>query len=348
MFHYSKLLAASFLWVYCATTLPSVAAPARLSELKTQLNAISSIEGKVEFLKTGLFGQSDEVKSTLGAAIIESASESSRKSVAGQVAQILAGLKNNSDTTKLIGLLTNKLPRSMAPSVAGSIAIGAGISDPQHLPQFTAAVIVSQSSTIDAAGAIAQEVTASAPLARATSIASAIGAAFADHSRLADKAPEIAAAITRALLPKGTLEQTRPEIADSVAALTILLPGSINGNKELITNIGKAVASVIAQSNTGMATTIVGITSAALKSAAGSSNISDVLEGFERAFADAIADPIIKDKLGRVVSEINAGNSDKSVLPLEPKISNDPPPTQSPTGPDTGPIIRPETNVVNG
>ena len=34
------------------------------------------------------------------------------------------------------------------------------------------------------------------------------------------------------------------QIADSVAALTILLPGSINGNKELITNIGKAVAAI--------------------------------------------------------------------------------------------------------
>jgi len=346
MILHSKMLAVSSLWIFCAVALPAVAAPAGLSELKTHLNGLPSIESKLEFLKTGLLGQTNEVKATLGAALIQSAPAANQKEVAKRVAEILAGLKDgSSNTAKLIGLLTSKLPQNLAPSLAGSIAIGAGKSDPQHLPQFTAAVIVSQSSTIDHAGPIAEEVTASAPLDMGSRIASAIGAAFVDNPQLVKQAPQIAADITIALLPKGTTEQTRPEIANSVAALIVLLPGSISSNKDLITSVGKAVAAVIANSHSGMATTIVGITSAALKSAAGSSDISSVLNNFQAAFADAIDDPIIKDKLAKVVSQINAGTSDKSILPLEPKITSDP--QVFPTPPPTGPVVPPETNVVN-
>lgn len=344
---HSKLLAVSSLWVFCAVALPAVADPVSLSELKTQLHALSSVDAKLDFLRTALRGQSDEVKAALGAALIERAPADSQKRVANRVGQLFGSFKgSNSSSANLLGMLTAKLPRSLAASLAGTIAIGAGISDPEHLPQITAAVIASQSGTIENAGAIAGEVTASAPLDKATSIASAIGAAFVDHAALAKQAPEIAAAITRSLLPKGTLEQTRPEIANSVAALTVLLPGSIRGNKELITRIGQAVAAVIAERNTGMATTIVGITSAALKSAAGSSEITDVLNSFKDAFSDTINDAIIKDKLTKVVSDINAGTSDKSVLPLEPQIKGDAP-TPPADPPPVGPIITPETNVKN-
>ena len=153
MILHSKMLAVSSLWIFCAVALPAVAAPAGLSELKTHLNGLPSIESKLEFLKTGLLGQTNEVKATLGAALIQSAPAANQKEVAKRVAEILAGLKDgSSNTAKLIGLLTSKLPQNLAPSLAGSIAIGAGKSDPQHLPQFTAAVIVSQSSTIDHAG----------------------------------------------------------------------------------------------------------------------------------------------------------------------------------------------------
>ena len=319
MSFYSKLFAVSTLWVFCAVALPVVAAPAQLSELQTQLNGLSSIESKLEFLKTSVRGQSLETKAALGAAIIQSAPANTQKDVARRVAQILASLEDgSSDTAKLAGLLASKLPRNLAGSLAGSIAIGAGTSDPQHIPQIAAAVIVAQPGTIAHAGAIAEEITTFAPLAKASSISSAIGAMFAEYPSLAEKSPQIAAGITRGILShKGTLEQLRPEVANSVAALTVLLPGSIRSNKDLITNIGKEVAAVIYQKYSGMATTIVGITSATLKSAAGSSDITSVLNNFRDAFKDAIADPIIQGKLDVVVSQVDSGISDKVVKPLE-------------------------------
>ena len=333
----SKLLGISALWVFSAVALPAVAAPAPArasrSELKTRLESLSTIASKYEFLKTALIGQSLEDEASLGAFLIQSAPADTQKEVAGQVAQILAGLKgSNSDAAKLAGLLTSKLPPNLAASVAGSIAIGAGASDPQHLPQITAAVIVSQPATQDRAGAIAEEVTASAPLSRASSIASALGEAFVGHPRLADQAPQIAAGITRAILPKGTLEQTRPEVANSVAALAVLLPGSIRANQDRITNIGKAVAAMIADKNTGMATTIVGITSAVLKSAAGSTNIDAVLDSFRDTFK-GIDDPIIQGKLDAVLAGIKADGGGKDITPLEPQIASNPSNSNVPNNP---------------
>jgi len=345
MFSHSKLLAISCLWLVSAVMLPT--AQASLSELKAQLASRSTIESKQDFLKTALPGQRLEVKAALGADLIASAPANTQLQVARNVAQILASLKDSpSDTPKLIGMLTHKLPANLAPSLAGAIAIGAGNSEPQSLARITAAVIVAQSSTIDHAGTIAEEVTASAPLSSASVIASAIGAAFADNPQLANKAPEIAADITRAILSKqGTVDQLRREIADSVAALTVLLPGSVRSNQNLIVSIGKAVAAVISSTQPGMATTIVGITSAALKSAAGTADIAPVLDGFTDAFKDSINDPIIQAKLDKVVSDINLGASDKTIKPLEtlpPSTDPLPPPSAPP-----GPITSPETNVVN-
>jgi len=365
-----KFLAIFIVWVFSAAALLVAAAPApvSLSALKTQLAAISTTENKLEFLKTALRGQSIEVKATLGAAVIKSVPADTQKDVAGQVAQILVGLKDGvADMPKLAGLLTSKLPSDMARTVAGRIAIGAGNSDPQQLAQITAAVIVSQSGTIDRAGAIAEEVTASSPLANASSIASAIGAEFAEHPRLAKEAPQIAAGITRAIMDKGTAEQVRPEIANSVAALTVLLPGSVRSNSELITQIGREVSAVIGATHPGLATTIVGITAAALKSAAGSANITEVLDSFRDTFKNNITDPVINSKLDTVVNEIELGTSDKNVTPLEnqitstsPQGTNTMPLTATQFGPtqsdgfaaysgnySSGPVVLPETNVVN-
>ena len=117
----------------------------------------------------------------------------------------------------------------------------------------------------------------------------------------------------------------------------------------MITNIGTEVAAVVAEKSPGMATTIVGITSAALKSMAGSNNINPVLESFKDTFKTSINDPVIQGKLDTVLSQIIAGTSDKNITPLETPINNktEEPKSQSdPTFP-TGPIINPETQVKN-
>ncbi len=335
----SKLLSILFLWVFCAIALAAV--PARAID--------SNLEGQLQSLKTSAQGQTLEAKAALGAALIKSASPENQKEVAGRVAQLLAGIKDDfSDNATLAGLLAKKLPGRVAASVAGSIAIGAGAGDPAQLPQITAAVIASQSATIDQAGAIAQEVTASAPLSQASSIASAIGAMFAEHPRLANKSPEIAAGITRALLAKeASLPEIRSELANSIAALTVLLPGSISSNKNLIIKIGREVATLIAKDFPGLATTIVGITGGALQSAAGSDDISTVLDGFEDEFKSRIDDPIIKEKLDKVISEIRSGTSDKQILPLEKQPDPNPAPAGGGSG-GGGWIAKPETDVVNG
>ena len=359
MFIHSKLLIVSSLCVFCAVALP--AAPADLSELKTQLSSLPSIENKLAFLKTALLGQSLESKAALGASIIQSAPAATQKEVARNVAQILAGLKDGtSNTPKLASLLTKALPRNLAASLAGSIAIGAGSSDPQHLPQITAAVIVARPSTIDQAGPIAQEVTAFAPLEKANLIASAIGAEFANYPQLVEKAPQIAADITLAIVSKnGTVDQIRSETANSVAALAVLLPGSISSNQELITNIGKEVATAIAAAHPELATTIVGITSAALKSAAGSSDITATLDGFRDAFINKISDPVIQDKLAKVVSDVTAGTDGKDIKPLEDPIKSNQLttaaaaaaaqslPSSYSNSSSGGVLLTPETNVVN-
>lgn len=358
MLSHAKLLAASALCVFYAGGLP--AAPAKLSELKTQLSSLSSTESQLEFLKTSLLGQNLEDKATLGASIILAAPAETQKEIARSVAQILAGLKDtSSDTPKLASLLAHKLPSNLAASLAGSIAIGAGNSDPQHLPQITAAVILSQSATIDHAGPIAEEVTASAPLEKANLIASAIGAQFADNPKLVEKAPQIAAGITRAIVSKpGSVEDIRSEAANSIAALTVLLPGSIRSNQELIAKIGQEVATVIAKDHPGLATTIVGITSAALKAAAGTSDIAPVLDDFRDAFKSQISDPVIQGKLDKVVTDVNTGTDGKDIKPLEDPIKSSQ--SSAPGGQSlsqslpsaysssaAGSVLTPETNIVN-
>lgn len=356
MFSHSKLVVVFALCSLCLLATPAVAAApdsAKLSELKTQLDGLSTLDKKLEFLKTAARGLSLETKATLGASLIQSTPEASRKEAARRVAQTLTGLQDGSDAAKLAGLLTGKLPRNMAGSLAGSIAIGAALNDPQHLPQIAAAVIVAQPSTIENAGAIAQEIITAAPLGEASRIASAIGAQFADHRDLVKKAPEIAGGITRGILTqRAPIEQVRPEIAYSIAALAALLPGSVRSNHDLITNIGKAVAEVIYKTHSGVATTVVGITSATLKAAAGSSDISMVLESFRNAFRDIIQDPIIQGKLDQVVTDINEGTSDKSIKPLEkptekPGAPVTPPPSFPHEGGGSGWIVPHESNVVN-
>ena len=358
-----KLLAVPFLCLFCTASLQAASAPSQFSELKALLDGRGSLESRLEFLKTALHGQSLEVKAALGAVVIQS---SPTKEVASEVAQLLVQ-DTASNTPKLAGLLVGKLPSNLARSLAGSIAIGAGKSDPKRLPQITATVLVAQTATAENAGAIAEEVFAYAPASMASSIASAIGMAFADNPKLVQQAPQIAAGITRALLAKGPDPQIRRELAESIAALTVLLPGSVRSNHDMITEIGKAVAAVIARTRTGLATTIVAVTSATLKAAAGSTNIEPVLVSFRDAFRDAIDDPIIQEKLLTVVSEINAGTSDKNIKPLEgqpakpdtmenplPSSLIDTTPGMGQTGGhsqnggfDFGPLIPSETNVIN-
>ena len=178
------------------------------------------------------------------------------------------------------------------------------------------------------AAVLAREVTASCPLSDAVEIATVIGKMYESLPALIKQAPEIAAEMTRAIIAKGTIEQTRPVVANSVAALTVLLPGSVSSNKTIITNIGKQVAAVIAEKNSGMATTIVAITSVTLKSVAGPSDITNILEAFAAEFKDAIPDPIIQAKLDTLVSQINLGQSDKNITALEPALQENIPSTQ--------------------
>jgi hypothetical protein len=355
MHFHAKLLTVSALCVFSAVAL--TAAPAKFSELKSQLSSLPSIENKLEFLKTALLGQSLENKATLGASIIQSAPPEKQKEIARNVAQILAGLKDGpTDTPQLATLLTNKLPHNLAGSLAGSIAIGAGNSDPQHLPQITAAVIVAQPATIAQAGLIAEEVTAAAPLEKANLIASAIGAKFVDYPSLVEKAPKIAVGITHGILThQAGIDQIRKETAHSIAALTVLLPGSIRSNQVMITQIGKEVAAAIATDHPGLATTIVGITSAALKAAAGTADITPVLDGFRDAFKDAISDPVIQGKLDQVVSNVATGADNKDIKPIEnPGQTAAPaagagslPSSYSGGGGGGGGILSAETNIVN-
>lgn len=314
----------------------STPAAVKVSDLNAQLAALPSLSEKLDFLKSNMKGQSLATNAALGASIIQSAPVNTQKEVAGKVAEILAGLYGETtETPKLMGLLVRKLSSRVAESVAEDIIFGAAKSVPQLLPQITAAIIVSQSGLLKQAGTIAGDVTSSAPLSSASSIASAIGFAFAENPRLAEQAPDIAADIIRAILPKGTLEQTRPEVANSVAALAVLLPGSIRSNDSMITHIGMEVAGVIADKNSGMATTIVGITSATLKSAAGSADITTVLDNFAQAFKSSIPDPIIQGKLDTLVTQINSGNSDKGIVPLARNPTSVPENPSHPSSPES-------------
>jgi len=291
---------------------------ADLPAVTAQLAAINTLDGKLAFLKQAA-GLSEKEKATLGASVIESVAPADQKAAAVKVALTLSAGERN--TARFAALLTNALPSRLGASLAGSIAIGAGQADPTHLPQIAAAVIVANSATIANAAAIAGEVTTAAPLSITGEIASAIGSTFSQHHNLAQKAPEIAASMTSAIVTKGTQDQVRPQVANTVAALTALLPGSVSDNKALIVSIGKAVAAVIAPKYPGLATTVVGVTSAALKAAAGTADIGSVLTSFSDTFRDAISDPVIQGKLSAVVADVNQGGGGKDIAPLEKPIA---------------------------
>ncbi|MDD5348651.1 MAG: hypothetical protein PHQ12_00440 [Chthoniobacteraceae bacterium] len=346
-----------------------------------QIAAISSMEGKLAFLQKNAEGLSASEKAALGAAVIGAANPAEQKQLAGKVAQILA--TGDKDAAKVAALLVDALPSDLQAKLAGSIAIGAGKADPAHLPQLTAAVIAVNPVTRAAAPGIAGEVTAAAPLAQGCLIATAIGSTFSQFPELAKEAPQIAASMVGAMVTKGTIDQVRKPIANTVAALTALLPGTISSNQALIAEIGRSVAAVISGKYPGLATTIVGVTSSTLKAAAGDANIAPVLASFRNAFR-GINDPTLQTRLDVVAASVNDGNGvgeDFTSLPIgqgqpeAPLGSNvpsypgapgaasgpgafifvapptggaTPTPTPAPTPRRTGPVNPPETPVTQG
>ena len=166
LFRMTPILGAAVLLAMGISPLPA----ADVSAITAQLATISSLDGKLTVLQNTATGLSDNDKAALGAALIQSVAPADQKEAARRVAQILA--TGSADTAIFAALLANDLPASLASSLAGSIVIGASQTDPVHLPQITAAVINANSATIANAPGIAGEVTAAAPLSRASAIAS--------------------------------------------------------------------------------------------------------------------------------------------------------------------------------
>jgi hypothetical protein len=333
--------------VLAASSANSLAAGS--SALIAQINALPSLEQRLEFIETHPVADAS-ARAAIAAAVIQSAPAERRSETAMRVVELL--VKQNprpADSGKFAALVAKDLPKDLAVAVAPAIIMGAGKADSAHLPKITADVILSQSATIRNAAEIARYVVAASPVSRASDIATAIGMAFSSSPQLASEAPEIAAGFARALVAKIPKETTVPEarsaLADSVAALVVLLPGSVRSNHNLIVRIGREVAAVIGHTQPGMATTVVGITSAALKSAAGTSDITLVLNDFRDEFKKVIDDPVILAKLDRVTSEIVDGTSDKTVKPLDPVGEQTELPVPGILA--VGPITTPETPVAN-
>ena len=286
------------------------AAPPAVEALAKELKNLSSLADKIAALTSAASGQSAEVKAELGAALITSLPASEQQQAATTVAQTLTSMTDApADVPKLASLITAKLPPGLAPQLAPSIIAGAALTNPAQLPQITSAVIVTNQNTINHAADIAGAVTKAAPLTVASSIATAIGAAFSENPALVDKAPQIAASMTSNILPKGTGDLIRTEVSNTVAALTVLLPGSIDNNQSVISRIGAQVAAIISAQSPDLATAIVGVTTTTLKSAAGSSDISTVVTDFGNAFKSSVTDTTIKQQLDTVVTQVNSGNS---------------------------------------
>ena len=309
----AALLAAGLL-----PSLPLNAAPRHA--LPPQFSALRTVAEKLAYLQNNAGSLSLSQKAELGAAIILSVPADQQKAVAGQVARILT--PKGVDPVKLATQLIKALPAELAGALGGSIALGASQTDPSRLPQITAEVIAATPSTIANAPAIAAEVVAASPIDRASAIASAIGATFIDQKALAEKAPQIAASMIGALVQHGTLDQVRSQAAQTVAALTVLLPGNINDNKQQITQVGKDVAAVISAQYPSLAPDIVGMTTEALKTAAGGTNVSPVLTSFADAFSAAIGDTAIKNQITATLTSVERGTANIDIKPLEKTIND--------------------------
>ncbi|MEI8233459.1 MAG: hypothetical protein WCH57_02100 [Verrucomicrobiota bacterium] len=326
----TPILGAAVLLAMGISPLPA----ADVSAITAQLATISSLDGKLTVLQNTATGLSDNDKAALGAALIQSVAPADQKEAARRVAQILA--TGSADTAIFAALLANDLPASLASSLAGSIVIGASQTDPVHLPQITAAVINANSATIANAPGIAGEVTAAAPLSRASAIASAIGISLAGNDTLTKEAPLIATSMTREIIAKGgDITQLGKQVSDTIAALTVLLPGSVASNQALIVEIGRDVAAVISDQYSSLAPAIVGVTASALRAAAGGVDVSSVINSFSATFGDAISDPTIKTQITSITTAVNQGTANidtTAITNLLATAQSNQGGTQSPTG----------------
>ncbi len=330
LFRMTPILGAAVLLAMGISPLPA----ADVSAITAQLATISSLDGKLTVLQNTATGLSDNDKAALGAALIQSVAPADQKEAARRVAQILA--TGSADTAIFAALLANDLPASLASSLAGSIVIGASQTDPVHLPQITAAVINANSATIANAPGIAGEVTAAAPLSRASAIASAIGISLAGNDTLTKEAPLIATSMTREIIAKGgDITQLGKQVSDTIAALTVLLPGSVASNQALIVEIGRDVAAVISDQYSSLAPAIVGVTASALRAAAGGVDVSSVINSFSATFGDAISDPTIKTQITSITTAVNQGTANidtTAITNLLATAQSNQGGTQSPTG----------------
>ena len=359
----SKLLA--FSWLVCTLALPTAlysqnqpagdnAAPAagKLAALKTQLAALTTPDEKIAFLNNQLQGQDNATLAALGADLIASVPANSQNDIAGQVAQMFAQAKGNTtDTPQLIGLLTSKLTPEVASQVAASIAIGASKGAPAQTAQITAAVIVAQPSTIANAGPIVAAVTAAVPVDMASKIATAIGKEYAAHPTLVAQAPQIAAAMTSSLLTQGPDSQTKSPIADSIAALTVLLPDPTGANKDVVTAVGTATSAVLSTNHPEVVTQIVGTTAQEFQANA-TPGTKPVVIDFANTFQSNITDPALQARLTSAVTEILAGTT-KSIDMLMNNPVTDPNQQNGNQNSNTGNISytqsqvnKPETNTL--
>lgn len=309
----AALLAAGLL-----PSLPLVAAAP--AALPAQFTSLRTVAEKIAYLQNNLGKLSAAQQIQIAAAIIQSAPANQQKAVATQLAHLLA--PKGTDPVKVATQLVKALPANLGASLAGSIALGASQAEPSLIGLVTAAVIQATPATIANAPAIAAAVVSGSPIESSVAVASAIGATFYDNKALAAEAPQIAASMVGALVQLGTIDQVKTPVAQTVAALTALLPGTISENSALITQIGKEVAATISAHYPSLAPAIVGVTTETLKTAAGGSNVNPVLTSFADAFANAIGDTGIKEQIATTLLAVQQGTSNIDISGLEKTIGN--------------------------
>jgi len=240
---------------------------------------------------------------------IQAASGDKQKQAARQAGQMIAENVDGKTAAADIVALLNSLPRPLSGVLAGSIVIGAAQKNPVFLPLFNAAAVTANDTTIAVAPAILSEVTASAPLARASAIATPIGLAYAEHRTLMVQAPQLITAMAKQIIAKkGNAELTATQLADTIAALTVLLPGSDAERLGIIENISRDVAQMLeANKLSHLAPLIVGQLGSTLKAIGGSADTSALVARIGSAFSDSISNRAVKAEIASMVAAVNSG-----------------------------------------